>query len=192
MRRIVIGLLGVAVTASMASAVVVVPAKAKGIKGEIVTAYTPCNGTENQLTNPPVQLPACPAAPQDAVCQFGSKGAGKYGATTSKTDVKISASLAGLNAGCEGATLTAVSDTLVTTDDCTVDPECTAIVDDFAVGGCTVALGKCAIKTTVETFVGVGTQIFKEGKTINLELGPTCYKRGAITTFCGGIRVGPK
>lgn len=190
MRRIVFGLMGVALSATLASAIVP-PAKAKSIKGELVTAYDPCFiNPQSETTNPPVVLAACPATEQDSTCQFGSKGAGKYGAGVSKTDVKLSASLGGL-VGCDGSTLTAVSDAVVTTTDCTVSGTCTAIIDDFPVGSCVVALGKCSIKTTVETFLNLGTQVFKDGQTVTLELGATCVKRGAITSFCGGIRIGP-
>src|SRR5262245_33351538 len=102
-----------------------VPLKAKQVKGEFVTAYDPCIlNAQNQTTNPPVVLAACPATRSDSVCGFGPKGSGKYSGQVSGSDIKVKAALKGL-AGCDGAALVMVQDAVVTTTDCTVDASCT-------------------------------------------------------------------
>jgi len=191
MHKFLFGLLAVTLATTTASAVTILPpSKAKGVKGEFVTAYNSCL-VPSQTTNPPVTLPACTAVQSDTTCTWGSKGAGKYGASVSKTDIKVSASLSGL-ACADSTLLTATSDADVTTTDCTVDPACTATIDNFPIGACIVALGKCSIKTTVETFIGLGTNVFKEGQVLNIALGETAIFRGGTKTFVGGVRVGPK
>ncbi len=197
MKKIISGVVvagvGIALCASSAMALLVtgdVPSKAKGIKGEFVTGYEPCS-TPTQSSNPPIVLPGCSPVRSDTVCEFGSKGTGKFGASVSKTDVKISASLKGLSCAA-GTVLTMGTTTNVTTEDCTAG-DCTLIVPaNFPIGTCTVdTKGGCSVKGTVEGFLG-DTTVFKDGKIVNIEIQAINVLRGAARPFSAGVRIGPK
>ncbi len=193
MRKVILGFAVVALTASSAMALLTtgdVPSKAKGLKGEFVTGYEPCS-TPNQSSFPPIVLPGCTPVRSDSVCEFGSKGAGKFGATVSKTDVKLSASFSGLSCTA-GTILTVGTTTNVTTEDCTAG-DCTLIVPaNFPIGTCTVdTKGGCKISGTVEGFLG-NTTVFKDGKIVNIEIQAINVLRGANRPFAAGVRIGPK
>lgn len=169
-----------------------VPSKAKTLKGELVKAFDACTAPTDS-TNPPVALPACSVVTTDPTCNFGSKGSGKFSAAVSKTDVKISASLAGLDAGCEAETLTAGANARVTTTDCLSGGDCTVVdLIGFPVGSCVVAGGKCKIKTTVEGAIGLGTNVFKEGEVVSIEILGVDVLRAGTRTFSTGLKIGPK
>jgi len=196
MKKIMIAALGVAVTAGMASAAVNAPLKAKTTKGEFVTAYNDCNSPTNDSTNSPLVLPGCgPAALSNSACTFGSKGSGKYAAAVSKTDIKVSGVLAGLICP-DGTVLDFLADAKVTTTDCQINPDCTLLyLSDFPTGSGTVNLGKASVKTTTETAIGLGTQVFKEGEVIEIDLGSIDVLANTPTpgkAFASGIKVGPK
>ncbi|MCW5893115.1 MAG: hypothetical protein KIT14_21580 [bacterium] len=169
-----------------------VPSKAKTLKGELVKAFDACT-TPTDSTNPPVALPACSVSTPDTVCNFGSKGSGKFSTAVSKTDVKVSATLGGLDAGCEGQTLTAGANARVTTTDCQSGDDCTVVdLVGFPVGDCVVAKGKCKIKTTVEGAIGLGTNVFKDGEVVSIEILGVDVLRAGMRTFSSGLRIGPK
>lgn len=186
MRKVLV-LMGVALLATSASAQLV-PSKAKGIKGEFVTAYQQC--TSPSTTTNGTAIPACTAVISNNACYFGSKGAGKFGATVSKTDVKVGASLGGLAGTCEGVTLTAVTKARATSNNCVAPGICTTIdLPGFPTGTCVVALGKCSIKTTVEGFTGL--DVFPDGTVSNVEIQGVEIWQGSTPTFAMGIKIGP-
>jgi hypothetical protein len=192
MRKVVLGFVGVALIASSAMAQSFnVPSKAKGLKGELVKAFDACTAPTT-FTNPPVALPACSVVTPDTTCNFGSKGAGKFSTGVSKTDVKIGATLSGLQ-GCDGAVLTAGANARVTTTDCQVGDSCTVVdLIGFPVGSCTVTAGKCSIKTTVEGAIGLGTDVFKDGQVVSIEILGVDVLRAGLRTFSSGLKIGPK
>jgi hypothetical protein len=129
------------------------------------------------------------------VCGFGPKGTGKYSFSVGKDsfggpDLRLKASLTGLSAGCEGASLTLVADFSWTTTDC-VGGDCTATADGFPMALCVVAGGKCSINTNWETFLGLGDNFLKSGQTNSFEWSNVGILRGATRTFRGGTVVGP-
>jgi hypothetical protein len=168
-----------------------VPSKAKGLKGELVKAFDACTAPTD-FTNPPVALPACPVSVPDPVCNFSSKGAGKFSAGVSKTDIKIGATLTGLS-GCDGELLTIGANSRVTTTDCQVGDSCTVVdLIGFPIGSCSVAAGKCSVKTTVEGAIGLGTDVFKEGQVVTIEILGADVLRAGLRTFSMGLKIGPK
>jgi hypothetical protein len=176
----------VTILAASAAAQVATPLKAKGIKGEFVTAYQPCE-TPSMTAESPLAYPACPLVRNDPICGFGPTGKGKYALKVSGSDLKISASLSGLE-GC-GPSLILVADLRITLTDCT-GPDCTIVpLEDFPLGPCTVSDGKCKIATTFEDFLLV-EDIFSDGETYNIEFGEVCFEAGGFKPFCGGIVIG--
>ncbi|MCW5893912.1 MAG: hypothetical protein KIT14_25695 [bacterium] len=168
-----------------------VPAKAKGLKGELVKAFDDCT-SPTTFTNPPVALPACSVVTPDPMCNFGSKGAGKFSAGVSKTDIKVGATLSGLT-GCDGETLTIGANSRVTTTDCQSGGDCTVVdLVGFPIGSCVVTAGKCSVKTTVEGAIGLGTNVFKEGQVVSIEILGADVLRAGLRTFSMGLRIGPK
>lgn len=195
MRKVVTAILGVVLVAGVASAQSFnVPSKAKGLKGEMVKAFDQCTtGTIGpNSSNPPIVLPGCTAVVSDPGCGFGSKGAGKFSTGVSKTDIKVGVGLSGLDSGCEGETLFATADARVTTTDSTSGASTLSDLQGFPVGSCTVVGGKCSVKTTVETFLGVGTEVFKDGQVVSIEIYGVDMRRGGLRTFTNGLRIGPK
>jgi len=194
MKKIMIAALGVAFVAGAASAQVNPPAKAKTLKGEFVTSYNECATTAiNDSSNAPLQLPACgPAVLTTPGCKFGSKGSGKFAAAVSKTDIKVSGKLADLICP-DNTVLAFVADARTTTTDCQTAPDCTlADLTDFPTGSATVLAGKASVKTTTETAIGLGTQVFKEGETVEIGLGNIEVLAGTTKVFISGVKVGPK
>ena len=192
MRHAVLAACCLGVTSGSGLAQVATPFKAKGVKGEFVTAYAPCVAP-SLTTNPPLALPACPLVRRNPTCGFGPKGKGKYSVKLFGTDLKVGASLSGV-AGCipnPPQDLRLVMSYRFTTTDCT-GGDCSSGISELPIGTCTLVDGKCVIKTTVETAFGA-TDLFKDGNTYNLELGEVCVVEGATgqTAFCGGIVIGP-
>jgi hypothetical protein len=186
MRKVLV-LMGVALLATSASAQPVAPSKAKGLKGEFVTSYQQCTSPTTQTNGTALQ--ACTAAISNPTCVFGSKGAGKFGATVSKTDVKVGASLGGLTCP-DGTVLTAVTKARATSNNCVAPGNCTTVdLPGFPTGTCTVSLGKCSIKTTVETFLPI--DVFPDGTVSNIEIQGVEIWQGTTPTFSMGIKVGP-
>lgn len=197
MKKFVIAALGVAFVAGTASAQQIVagePLKAKTIKGEFVAAYAECTTTAiDDSSNAPLALPACgPAALSAPGCTFGSKGSGKFAAAVSKTDIKVSGAFAGLNCP-DNTVLTTRADARTTTSDCQTNVDCTLLdLDGFPTGSTTVLAGKAKIKTTTETAIGLGTQVFKEGESVQIDLGDIEVLAGTLRAFGSGLKVGPK
>jgi hypothetical protein len=182
------------------------PHKAGKVQLALVRSYATC-GAANDTTTGNLSLPAChPSVPTDSTCAFDPlKGAGSVSASVSGTpDIKIGVKMGGLSGGCEGETLCLDADIQVTTDACTsADPlGCTSQTFDFGpiLQGipsmcCTVLLGKCQIKTTVNTGsppLGPGTIV--SGQKMSLKIGNCGVRRktgpGApVDTFACGIFV---
>jgi hypothetical protein len=223
MRKVALGIMGVAALAMVASTasaqILTGPPKAKGIKGELVNAYTHCDGSpghvpgSNGVTNPPISLPACTAELGDTDCFLdAAKGKGKWQASVVQKglkgiptldvlarDVAIKASIGGLNGACIGETLTVASSNSVTTDDCAAG-DCTVIeLSGFPVGQCVVSnaggLGKCGVKGTVEGFVDTqspgNNDVFKVGKRYSIAILGTKVLHGANTALEGGVILQP-
>jgi hypothetical protein len=124
------------------------PAKAVSLKASLVQGYPQCTTPNVTTTN---GRPACLATSElDPGCVFGSKGVGSLAATISKTSVKLSAKLKGIDLLCEGATLTPVLTVRTTTDDCAND-HCTVADYDLTGPSCVVKKGKCTASGTIAT-----------------------------------------
>lgn len=196
MKKIMIAALGVAFVGGTASAQIVTgePLKAKVFAGEFVAAYAECATTAvDDSSNAPLALPACgPAALVTPGCTFGSKGSGKFKAAVSKTDIKVTGSLGGLVCP-DGTVLTTRADARTTTSDCQTNADCTLLdLDGFPTGSTTVLAGKAKFKTTTETAIGLGTQVFKEGESVQIDLGDVEILAGTTRAFASGLKVGPK
>ena len=169
------------------------PTKGNTFKANVVTAYQGCaSGTVTTDPPGPAQS-ACPAVRRDPGCGFGSKGTGKLLAkvlvdpdTNLPLDIDVSALLVGLDAGCEGTTLTLISSSQITSDDCVGAPDGCTYAASFAVGSCVVSSGHCEIDSTFNTFAPATLRI-EGGKRMALELGTWTFKRGTFTTFLAGI-----
>jgi hypothetical protein len=190
---VTLGVLSALVVGTSANAQLV-PFKANLAQGNYVTYYKPCTSPPGGLTTaPPVALPACTPVIGDAGCGWGAKGQGKYKTGVKNSDVTVQAGLSGLGAGCEGKTLSALSDATVTSNDCVGGPTCTLSLSGFPLGlSCTVTLGKCSIKGSVEGGLGLGSNVFKAGKTYSIQLGSNYLQRSdnpSAPTFVSGLKI---
>jgi hypothetical protein len=169
---------------------VVVPSKAKQIKGEFVTAYNACSAPTTFM-HPPFSMSACTPVRTNALCGFGPGGAGRYSLKIKGSDIAIRASWTGLDVGCEGTNLYIVAEPFrMTTSDCD-GGDCTLLeLSPFTLGYCTVALGRCTIKSTLEDY-GYGSQAFKAGQTYSAEFGRLCAYSliGSANAFCSGLKI---
>jgi hypothetical protein len=166
------------------------PSKAKQLKGAFVTAYDACSAPTTFM-NQPFALTACTPVRTNPLCGFGPSGTGKYSAKVNGSDVAVNASWTGLDIGCEGTTLYLVTDLRVTTSDC-AGGDCTMIdLSPFNLGQCTVSLGRCTIKSTLESFIGYGPEVFKAGQTYSVEMGNICAYSliGSANAFCSGVKI---
>jgi len=142
---------GVCLTATMALGTDGEPAKAGGFKSDMVNAYPACT-TPTETTGGSIPLPACPAV-DPPLCTFGDKGKAKA-AAKAKTDVAIQVQLQGLENCVDGTVLQAFANFTASTNDCTVSARCNTVqASNLVLGTCTVAKGKCKIKTTVNTTI---------------------------------------
>lgn len=190
--RVVCTLTGVCAGIIVAAAAFAIdlPVKAKQAKGEFVTAYDECSASTT-FTNPPFALPGCIPVRTNPLCGFGPSGTGKYSAKVKASDIAAQASWNGLDAGCEGTTLYLVADIRMTTSDCS-GGDCTMIdLPAFSLGQCTVTLGRCTIKSTLEKFEGIGTSMLKDGQTYSIALDKICAYSlvGSANAFCAGLKV---
>ena len=172
-------LVGLVCSAAHALAGPFEPYQARIGRSDLVTGYQACAAPNTTLQMSSLPLPACgPAIPNDSVCRFGPHGVGTFKATTtSGPDLKLSASLTGLDAGCNGKILCTVASVRLTTDDCANnDPDgCTAIdvtnlqlgLPDSLEGCCIVSEGRCTLATRLsKVFPG----ILASGKVSGLEV----------------------
>ena len=124
------------------------PAKAASLKASLVQGYPEC-AAPNVTTSG--GRPACLATTElDPGCVFGSKGVGSLAATISRTNVKLSAKLKGIDPLCEGATLTPSLTVRTTTDDCAED-HCTVMDYQLTGASCVVRKGKCSASASIPT-----------------------------------------
>jgi hypothetical protein len=129
------------------------PNAAKSVKASLVQSYVPCTSPD---TTDGKGLPACTGQLEtDPSCVFGTKGSGSLQATIKKTDVKVKAVLKGLDAACEGQTLTPAFTVRTTSDTCPTD-HCTAVDTEITAGTCTVTAGKCTVNTTIPSGYAAG------------------------------------
>lgn len=134
------------------------PAKANRLLAKLVTAYSPCTAPNDMWVG---LVPAChPTVRSDAGCGYDPANSNAFGqmklVVTGSGDVKISARMKGLAAGCEGESLQAVIDVRVSSDDCaSADPLGCTIVDfpNFPLSAaCIVTGGECTIHSTTDAF----------------------------------------
>jgi hypothetical protein len=151
MRKLGFIVAGLCLTATMALGADGEPAKAGGFKSSMVNAYPACT-TPTETTGGSLPLPACPAN-DPPLCTFGDKGKAAASAKT-KTDVAVQVQLQGLENCVDGTVLQAYANFTAATNDCTVSSRCnTVALSNLVLGTCTVAKGKCKIKTTVNTTI---------------------------------------
>ncbi len=155
------------------------PANAKSLKSNLVQNYPPCTAPDVVTTG---GRPACLATEEvDPDCLFGSKGVGTLKAAITKTDVKLVATVKGLDPLCEGKTLTPALTVRTTTDDC-ADDHCTVADYELTGGSCTVKKGKCSVTTSIPTGYPPGA-----GSEMTVL---TCgVKEGDRTAFTCGVMV---
>jgi hypothetical protein len=155
------------------------PAKAVSLKSSLVQGYPPCT-TPNVMTTG--GRPACLATDElDPGCVFGSKGVGSLAATISKTSVKLSAKLKGIDPLCEGTTLTPSLTVRTTTDDC-ADDHCTVMDYELTGASCVVKKGKCSAAASIPTG-------YPAGAGSEMTVVDCGVKSGDKTVFSCGIMV---
>ena len=124
------------------------PAKAVSLKSSLVQGYPQCTTPDTMTTG---GRPACLATDElDPGCVFGSKGTGSLAAKISKTSIKLSTKLKGIDPLCEGTTLMPSLTVRTTTDDCAND-HCTVMDYEVSGGSCVVKNGKCSVSGAVAT-----------------------------------------
>jgi hypothetical protein len=166
------------------------PKKANKYQATGVNAYAECTAPTG-TTAGALPLPACVAVDSGTVCQFSDKGSAKF-ASKAKDDVSLSVKVGGLvGAFCDGQVLQATADIQATTNDCTAGaaPRCSTVtLAGFPIPGatCTVAKGKCQIKTTVNT-AAPGTIV--PGKNTAIRLGSVALGTGTTTLVTAGVLV---
>jgi len=166
-----------------------VPAKARLVKVDLVTAYAPCTNPDTRSGTPgtpgaPTRWPACSAAVRtDPICGFGATGRGTAELRINGSNVGVKLKLKGLSAGCEGQYLGVVFGWQVTTDDCG-GAACTLqqITPGYG-GGCLVKRGGCVMNfppTEPPSFLATGVRA-------NIEVTDFYVARGDIKTFRMGV-----
>jgi hypothetical protein len=155
------------------------PVKAKTLRADLVQGYPQCTSPNAQTS---AGRPACLESEElDPSCLFGDRGAGMLAATISKSNIKLRASVKGLDPGCEGKTLIAALTVRATTDDCPME-HCTVVDYDVTGGSCTVRKGKCTLSASVPTGYPAGAG--SEMTVVSCGL-----KNGDATTFTCGVMV---
>ncbi len=143
--------LGVALMVSPAMATRNPPKKANKYQATLVQAVEVCSAA-NTTAPGILSTPACdPVVPSDPGCVFNAKGAGKV-AAKSKTDIAVQAKVGNLDPTCDGETLCAFSSVRTSANNCASGNDCSTVPQiDLALGAscCTVAKGKCKIKTSI-------------------------------------------
>jgi hypothetical protein len=98
-----------AILAATTAGALLVPKKARQIKGEFVPSYTPCS-TPTTTLSPPLALSGCRAYPSSDTCVFGPDASGKYRSVrrAASSMVRMTSSPAQGNgaSGCDGNQLT--------------------------------------------------------------------------------------
>lgn len=156
------------------------PSRARTLKAQLVQAHAPCTAPNTATSG---GFPACtPEIQIDPTCRFGDKGSGTLTAAVKGSALAAKAVLKGLDAGCNGRTLTAVVSLRATTDDCPF-ATCTAEMTDLPLGTCTVTRGKCAVKGTV------GPGVFTGNNETGVEVLGCGIKNGTVRTFSCGLLV---
>jgi hypothetical protein len=155
------------------------PATAKSMTASLVQAYPQCT-TPDTATS--AGRPAClDTSEEDPGCLFGSRGIGTLKATITKTNVKLTATLKGLDISCESKTLMPALTVRTTTDDCPQE-HCTVADYDLTGGLCVVRHGKCSITTSIPT-------LYPTGAGSEMTVLACGVKEGDRTAFTCGIMV---
>jgi hypothetical protein len=175
--------------------------KAKRLKLSLVTAYDECTSPNAVAAGGGEFVgDACePAVPSDPVCGFGpdAKGTLTFSAKSftnanpnlfSGSFLSASVNIRGLDAACEGETLTPVIRYRVTGHGCTVGSTCTTVNTSQlppAVGGCLVQNGQCKARR-------IGMQSTDVGTAATVEILECSVWRGnppTVRTFSCGLQL---
>lgn len=155
------------------------PATAKSMTASLVQAYPPCTAPDTKTS---AGRPAClDTAEVDPDCLFGSRGIGTLKAIIAKTNVKLTATLKGLDPSCENKALMPALTVRTTTDDCPQE-HCTVADYDLTGGLCIVKHGKCAVTTLIPT-------LYPSGAGSEMTILTCGVKEGDLTAFTCGIMV---
>jgi hypothetical protein len=155
------------------------PGQAKKAQFTLVNGFDPCftSNTATQSGNMPACAPAVPSSGLSG-CALLATGSGKLTVALSGSpsagneDLKLAASVKGLNALCENEQMCVSLSFRATTDDCPEGSCTTEDIQDFVIGGgaptcCTVTGGSCKIKTTLLTAL---PGIFATGKNAGIQI----------------------
>ena len=189
MRRIHLvgaGVLAVGLAATMAFGADGEPKKANKYQATMVHDSAVCT-TPTESTLGGLPLPACPES-SSATCQFGDKGSGKV-AAKAKDDVALSLKIGGLENCADGTILQAYASFRTDTNNCSVSSRCTTFaLQNFPIPGatCTVANGKCKLKTTLNTLV---PGAITPGKNTSIILGEVGVMAGTTAVAKAGLLV---
>ncbi len=189
MRRIHLvgaGVLAVGLAATMAFGADGEPKKANKYQATMVHDVAVCTAN-SEMTGGGLALPACPES-SSTTCQFGDKGSGKV-AAKAKDDLALSVKLGGLENCPDGTVLQAYASFRSSTDDCTVSARCTTVsLTNFPIPGatCTVAKGKCKLKTTLNTLV---PGAISTGNNTSIILGEVGLMAGTTAVAKAGLLV---
>ena len=185
---IIAGALAIGLTAPAAFAADGEPKKANKYQSTLINASADCVAP-SESTGGSLPLPACPSS-DHAACTFGDKAQGKVLAKT-KTDVALQVKLKGLESCADGTMLQAFATFKSTTNNCTSSSRCTTVtIPAFPIPGatCTVAKGKCQIKTTLNTLI---PGIITPGENTAIELGTVGLglSGGTVNVAVAGILI---
>jgi hypothetical protein len=153
-----------AVLSGPAGATHVEPSQAKKAQFTLVNGFEPCDPLSANTATQSGNMPACaPAVPTFTTgCAMFPTGSGKLSValtgdpTKGNEDLKLTASVKGLNALCENEQMCVSLSFRATTDDCPEGSCTTEDIQNFVVEGapptcCTVTGGSCKIKTSLLT-----------------------------------------
>jgi hypothetical protein len=157
--------------------------QAKAVQADLVMAYEPCTSPDTEIDAS--AFPACSTPVRsDPVCGYGPKGKGHLTFRVSGQNLGVAFRLHGLDAGCEGRTMSLIFHWRVTGDDCggagcTLDE--TKFIPSFSY--CTVKNGRCVLSGPPEPF-----SFLRAGARSGVELrGADVYRDGRTRSFTIGL-----
>lgn len=171
------------------------PQKAAKLKGDLVTAYEECVSPNLQPSEGYPVRPAMACAPpvrSDPQCGFGPKGAGKFAFALIDRGLRVTVTLAGLDAGCEGQRLRLRVTARATTQACAGGVDCTIRDDDssglFPARPCLVVQGKCKMGGEMNFDQLPSSSIQLPARDIRIE---RAVNQGFMRTFEAGVLLPP-
>lgn len=188
--RSLVAALTMLMCAANADATHTTPTKAKKLKFEFVREYAQCTAPDTTTSN---LFPACSSVSEPDACNFGPDGKGKGSLTVTpipsalEGGIAIKVKLNGLNAACEGQSLS-LRTTIPrwTVDDCSGGP-CTVVdLTDMQLTTCTVTDGTCSINTTLN---GDNPAFLVAGKRNSFPIGQISIFHSGIRVFRAGLLI---